>query len=244
VRTSWAHGGDFTTAPESSVLFGACVAGACVSVFDALDAGAGAEAGDFDIVELGAGSGRLACDVLATLAARDRLPRRYRILEVSASLRERQCATLAALPESIATRVEWIDVPPQGGWRGVLLANEVLDALPFERVRYEADGRITELGVGWGSAADEAGARDPAASAGDDAGGPVWRERPAGERLAAEALRVAADLPQPPAAPYTTDLCRMAAPWIAGVTGALRQGATGSPSTTTCRASPAPRPRW
>lgn len=190
-------GGDFTTAPETSVLFGACVARQCEAVLAALP--------DGDILELGAGSGRLAADVLESLAATGRLPRRYRILEVSSELRDRQRTTLGKLPADLASRVEWLDRLPAEPWQGVLLANEVLDALPFERLRYDADG-ITELAVGW------------------DGAGPCWRERPAGATLAAEARRVAADLPGPLPAAYTTELCLRAGPWVRSVTERLARG--------------------
>ena len=83
-------GGDFTTAPEISPLFGQCLAAHCDEVLRALGGG--------DVVEIGAGTGRLACDVLLELDARQRLPQRYRILEISADLRERQRACIAKLP--------------------------------------------------------------------------------------------------------------------------------------------------
>lgn len=191
------EGGDFTTAPETSVLFGECVARQCAQVLGELGGG--------DVLELGAGTGRLACDVLAALAGEGALPARYRILEVSPELRDRQRAAVSRLPAPLAARVEWLDRLPDDAWRGVLLANEVLDALPFERLRYDADG-ITELAVGW------------------DGAGPCWRERPAGATLAAEARRVAADLPGPLPAAYTTELCLRAGPWVRSVTERLARG--------------------
>jgi SAM-dependent MidA family methyltransferase len=191
-------GGDFTTAPEYSALFGACIAGQCEPVLRGVPQAA--------ILELGAGSGRLACDVLTRLAVADALPLRYRILELSAELRERQRSAVAALPGHIAARVEWLDRLPDAPWNGVLLANEVLDALPFERVRFDPDGGITEQGVGWGEA------------------GPLWRERPAPALLAAEARRVAAGLPGWPDAGYTSELCLRAGPWIGAVTAQLARG--------------------
>src|SRR5512138_3405256 len=107
-------GGDFTASP----VIGRCLARHCVEVLAALPGGG-------DVVELGGGTGRLAFDVLATMAKLCRLPARYRILEVSADLRERQRELLATLPAELASRVEWIDAPPADGWRGALLANEV-----------------------------------------------------------------------------------------------------------------------
>src|SRR5262245_37376981 len=131
-------GGDFTTAPELSPLFGHCLARHCAGVLAAVPGG--------EILEIGAGSGRLACDVLTALAARDALPARYRILEVSADLRERQRALLATLPQPLAARIEWLDAPPAQPWQGALLANEVLDALPVQAFRWR-DGTLFERGV-------------------------------------------------------------------------------------------------
>ncbi len=79
-------GGDFTTAPEISSLFGACVAQQCADVLRDL--------GDATILEIGAGSGALAADILSRLEALGRLPQRYLMLDVSADLRERQGITL------------------------------------------------------------------------------------------------------------------------------------------------------
>ncbi len=81
------------------------------------------------LIELGPGTGRLAADLLAALTARNALPDRCYLLEVSPDLRERQRALLRERAPHGLPRVEWIDVLP-GEWRGVLLANEMLDAVP------------------------------------------------------------------------------------------------------------------
>jgi SAM-dependent MidA family methyltransferase len=121
--------GDFVTAPEISPLFGQCLAQYCAPVLQTLGGG--------DILEIGAGSGRLAVDLLAGLEQRDRLPVRYLILERSADLRERQQALLGAELPRLAGRVAWLDGLPEAGLRGVVLANEVLDAMPVERFRWD-----------------------------------------------------------------------------------------------------------
>ncbi len=123
--------GDFVTAPEISPLFGQCLAQCCAPLLQTLGGG--------DILEIGAGSGRLAVDLLAGLEQRDRLPDRYLILERSADLRERQQALLGAELPRLAGRVAWLGDLPEAGLRGVVLANEVLDAMPVERFRW--DGR-------------------------------------------------------------------------------------------------------
>lgn len=123
------RGGDFTTAPEVSPLFGRCVA--------AQLAEAGSAGGE--VLEVGAGSGRLAADALIELARTGALPARYSILELSADLRARQRATLEALAPAALPRLEWLDALPVA-FNGIVFANEVLDALPVERFRRTATG--------------------------------------------------------------------------------------------------------
>ena len=131
-------GGDFTTAPEVSPLFGACVARQCAEVLGAI--------GEGSILEVGAGSGQLAVDVLSRLDALGRLPTHYWILEISADLRERQRRRVARLSPRLQERVDWLDQPARQPFDGLILANEVLDALPVTRFRWHRD-RVEELGA-------------------------------------------------------------------------------------------------
>jgi SAM-dependent MidA family methyltransferase len=129
-------GGDFITAPELTPLFGRVVARQIAQIL-ALDLPC--------VLEIGGGTGALAAQLLGELAALGRLPERYCMLELSAELRERQHATLSReIPEHLA-RVQWLDALP-ARWQGVILANEVLDAMPAHRVRVE-DGETLEVGV-------------------------------------------------------------------------------------------------
>ncbi len=123
--------GDFVTAPEISPLFGRVVAQQCAPVLR--------DSGDSSLLEFGAGSGRLALDMLRALEALDALPVEYRILEVSADLRERQQLLLHAELPHLADRIVWLDRMP-AAHRGVVVANEVLDALPVERFMRRHDG--------------------------------------------------------------------------------------------------------
>lgn len=191
-------GGDFTTAPEISPLFGGCVAAQCAPLLHALT--------DAEIVELGAGTGRLAFDVLQALAQRGVLPVRYGILEVSADLRARQQALLATLPAALAQRVHWLDAPPATPWRGVLLANEVLDALPCERFVLAAEGP-QQRGVAL-----------------DGQGALVWAQRPAPAALAGEVRRLQSTLPEALDEGYESELCSWLAPWLGEVSASLQQG--------------------
>ncbi|MGH8173239.1 MAG: class I SAM-dependent methyltransferase [Rhodanobacteraceae bacterium] len=138
-KTKFGAAGDFVTAPELGNLFARCIAQAVAPALREL----GAEA---DFLELGGGSGRFAVDALGELATQDALPRRYRILEPGADLRERQRAHVAAtLPAELAARVEWIDRPPEQPWNGVVFANEVIDALPATRFAIHGDKVFEEF---------------------------------------------------------------------------------------------------
>jgi len=129
--------GDFVTAPELTPLFGRTLAIQLAQVLASVPEG--------DILEIGPGSGRLAGDVLETLAESDALPARYLLLEVSPDLRERQREHLSAQVGDLMRRVEWIDVLPEG-WRGAVIANEVLDAVPAHLI-VRRGGAWLERGV-------------------------------------------------------------------------------------------------
>ncbi|MHB0972770.1 MAG: class I SAM-dependent methyltransferase [Thiobacillus sp.] len=125
--------GDFVTAPELTPLFGRALAQA---IAPALKESGG------EVLELGAGSGRLAADMLGELERLGALPGRYLILEVSADLCERQQDTIARERPELAARVQWLDALPEQ-FRGVILGNEVLDALPVELVHWTEAGPLT-----------------------------------------------------------------------------------------------------
>ena len=112
-------GSDFVTAPELSPHFGRALAR---QVAQALQA-----TGVDEVWEFGAGSGALAGQVMAALDAAGTPLRRYTIVDLSGSLRERQQARLAAYGE----RVRWVQELP-ASFSGVVLGNEVLDAMPVQ----------------------------------------------------------------------------------------------------------------
>lgn len=128
--------GDFVTAPEVSTLFGRCLARQCAQVLEQL-VGAG-------ILEFGAGTGKLAADLLAELASLGRLPDRYLILELSPDLRQRQRETLTTRVPELLPRVQWLDRLPRG-FQGLVLGNELLDAMPVQRFRIGRGGLEEEL---------------------------------------------------------------------------------------------------
>jgi SAM-dependent MidA family methyltransferase len=194
------RGGDFTTAPEVSDLFSQCVARQCAQVLESLHGGA--------ILELGAGTGRMAATVLSTLASLSTLPERYFILEVSADLRERQRARIGQLPSELSERVVWLDSLPATAIRGVILANEVLDALPCQRVVIRG-GQAQALGV---------------AVAADDAAPFVAREAPANAELRDVWQSTAGGLPFTLSDGYQTEICTRVGPWIGSLSDCLEAG--------------------
>ncbi|HTD75210.1 MAG TPA: SAM-dependent methyltransferase [Steroidobacteraceae bacterium] len=189
--------GDFTTAPEVSRLFGACVAVQCAEILSELHLGR--------VLEIGAGSGRLAADILARLETEGRLPERYSILEISADLRERQRAYLEQRLPHLLARVRWLDQPPQQPFEGVILANEVLDALPVARFRW-CNGAVDEMGV--------------AISGGEF----VWAARPATAAMTriSNELSVRSDRWDEG---YTSEYCPRMSAWVKSVTQPLGRGA-------------------
>ena len=132
--------GDFITAPEISPLFSQCVARQCQQVMAGNDG--------MDILEVGAGSGAMACEILRELEKLDSLPAHYYILDLSADLRARQRTHLQRELPQLMDRVLWLDALPENGFKGVVLANELLDAMPVHLVRFDPEN-LVERYVGW-----------------------------------------------------------------------------------------------
>ena len=130
--------GDFMTAPEMGPLFARCLARQCRQILEQTGGGV--------ILEVGAGSGVMAADLLLELECLGSLPDRYLVLEVSADLRQRQRALLEACIPVLLDRVHWLDTLPVEPINGVIVANEVLDALPVHRIATDGD-RVHGLGV-------------------------------------------------------------------------------------------------
>ncbi|MFG6415879.1 class I SAM-dependent methyltransferase [Roseateles sp. DC23W] len=127
------QGSDFVTAPEMSPLFGRALARQVAQAF--------AASGCREVMEFGAGSGALAAHLIAELDMLDAGLVRYRIVELSAELRERQQERLAPWQG----RVEWLDALPEH-IEAVVVGNEVLDAMPVQLIAF--DGQVwRERGV-------------------------------------------------------------------------------------------------
>ncbi len=196
-------GGDFVTAPELSPLFGSGVATQCAQWLHALP---------HRIVEFGAGSGALAAQVLNELERLELADVRYDIVEVSGELRDRQRQAIAALAPEAVERVRWLDRLPER-IEGVVLANELLDALPV-RVFRLGTSEVLEVGV---------------AAAGRDDAGFAWAERPADAAFAAlvrERLAAADWDDEHRGAPgYVSEVGEQAGHWLRTVGARLARGA-------------------
>lgn len=182
--------GDFVTAPELSPLFAQTLAAQVAQVMAASAP---------RILEVGAGSGALAAGLLLELERRGALPERYDILELSGELRVRQQETLARGAPHLADRVAWLDTLP-ASFSGVVVANELLDALPVNVVAWREDG-LFERGVGLQN--------DTFA----------WCERPAAGTLLAVSQELTFVQP-----PYVSEINLAARAWIAEWGRILQQG--------------------
>lgn len=183
--------GDFITAPEVSPLFGAALAGEVRGVLEQTGG---------HILELGAGSGRLALSILQSLSDRQTL--QYCILEPSADLAQRQQQLLReALDASVFERIQWLDTLP-GDFSGVIIANEVMDALPVERF-LKSDGGLRQLCV---SETLESVDRD------------------AGADLQAAVAAIEEDLGEPLVDDYQSEVCLLLKPWLSSLAQTLSRG--------------------
>ncbi|CEG58924.1 class I SAM-dependent methyltransferase [Legionella fallonii] len=124
--------GDFITAPELTPLFGHTLANQCQQILPNLSSPI--------LFEFGAGSGRLCVDILCRLEELDCLPQSYAILEVSANLRHRQQELIQQTIPHLAAKVHWLERWPEHAFNGVIIANEVLDAMPVNRFILTEDG--------------------------------------------------------------------------------------------------------
>lgn len=124
--------GDFITAPELTPLFGKALANQCQQILSGLSSPI--------IMEYGAGSGLLCVDILQHLETLNSLPDSYYILEVSSNLRHRQQELIQQRIPHIAHKIKWLDSWPQSPFNGVIIANEVLDAMPVHRFMQSDQG--------------------------------------------------------------------------------------------------------
>jgi SAM-dependent MidA family methyltransferase len=188
--------GDFVTAPELGELFAACLARQLGEVAGLL--------GDYDVLEVGAGTGRLCAALLRELPSHKH-PGRYFILETSADLSRVQRERVAAEAPEWSDRVVWLNEPPSAGWRGILIANEVVDALAAERFQVSTAG-VEQMCVRAGPSGFE------------------WTCCPAPADLEAAVRAIEADLDEPLAEGYCSEVRPELAAWLRALTSQLESG--------------------
>ena len=173
-------GGDFVTAPEISPLFGRTLARQIGQVLQPGEA----------ILEFGAGTGALAASIV------EELPVPYLILETSSELRHRQ-------QQRLGDRATWIDHLPRN-FRGVMLANEVVDAMPVHALAWTRAG-ILERGV----CANE--------------GQLAWSDRPADGLILENSRKLELEIPA--SGRYESELALFARAWMRSLGRFLERGA-------------------
>ena len=192
--------GDFVTAPEISPLFSYALAQQCVEIFSTL------KPSEKHILEFGAGSGVMAADILQELDRVAELPQRYYILELSAELKKRQKETIKNRAEHLLDCVEWIESLPDKNFNGVVLANEVLDAMPVHRFYKDKSNQQCPLGeyyVSWTNGRFELSQ------------GPF-----SNNELASEVLSLAEELPDT----YSSEINMSASAWVVSLAERINRG--------------------
>jgi SAM-dependent MidA family methyltransferase len=195
--TKFGAAGDFVTAPEVSSIFGMVLARQCAELLPQIPTPA--------ILEIGAGSGKLAVDLLRALEDSDALPEGgYQVLEVSADLRARQEQLLREELPGFVDSVTWLDQLPRD-FSGVIVANEVLDALPVERFvrRGDSVSQVCVTADGTSFALAERGAPDALRQAVENIESSMGRQLPEG---------------------YASEVCVAARHWVEDLARSLEYG--------------------
>lgn len=123
--------GDFITAPEISPLFSRCLALQCLQIMQQTQLNT--------LLEVGAGSGIMAIDIMLELERHNQLPEQYLILELSAELRDRQQQAIKAKLPHLFEHFQWLNSLPEKPFSGIVLANELLDAMPVHMIKLAQD---------------------------------------------------------------------------------------------------------
>jgi SAM-dependent MidA family methyltransferase len=193
------RGGDFVTAPEISSLFAQTIARQYAQLESNIHAASSAGALGCNILELGAGTGKLAADLLLELEVLDALPHRYFILEVSDYLRQIQRETCEKkLSTELFEKLVWLEILPEKV-NGLILANEVLDAIPVH-ILHKAESGWRERGVAFD-------------------GDFVWLDKDLSQ------ANLVDNLPQDLPLDYVTEVCPAASALVASLAECLESGA-------------------
>ena len=189
--------GDFITAPEISSLFSRCLANQCAEILEQLGQGI--------MLELGAGTGRMAQDILLELERRDIFPEAYWILELSADLKQRQQKLLRENIPHLFERIHWLDALPDATFNGVILGNEVLDAMPVCRFVKQGSS-FNEMQVGL------------------DGDAFIWKQSLADAMLSQELHELDSSLRDPMPDNYISEFNRGLKPWLDALQNKLEKG--------------------
>lgn len=189
--------GDFVTSPEISPLFANVLGRQCAQLLSGCPGSS--------VLEIGAGSGVMALQLLHKLHDLDAMPEQYLVLEPSAELQSRQQMLLATELPAACERVKWIDRWPED-FRGIVVANEVMDALPVSRFVVRA-GEIRELRV-----CTAAGGKFS------------WIEKEAHSPLLDAVRHIESDLGRQLPDGYRSEVCLALQPWIADLAKSISEG--------------------
>lgn len=193
--------GDFVTAPEISPLFSRCIARQCQQVLSKISSSS--------IFEFGPGTGTMAIDIMRELKRNNSLPETYYLLEPSADLRQRQQLNIKNTIPQLEKRFVWLDRLPEEKIKGVILANEVIDAMPVTRI--VIDSEIEEYAVACGS-----GANDQIRF--------QWVKRDIDQKLKSEIQVMFDTLRESIPTPYTTEINCNIKPWLNSLNEVLDKG--------------------
>ena len=191
--------GDFITAPEISPLFAQTLANPVGEGLQQMERG--------NIIELGAGSGRLAVALLKRLQQLEQLPERYFILELSASLQQRQQQLIQQQIPELQDRIHWLDSLPEQKINAIVIANEVLDAMPVQRFTIQ-QGTVNKIVV----------VETPQQ-------GLQLKTTKADDQLTEAVRHIENDLQQTFNSPYQSEINFHIQPWLAALSNSLNQAA-------------------
>ncbi len=199
--------GDFVTAPEISPLFSEALAEQIAQVILQLKESQlkKNQLIQPNVLEFGAGRGIMAADILRRLEQLECLPKIYFILERSAELKQRQQETLKTEVPHLFHLIQWLDTLPEQGFRGVMIANEVVDAMAVKLFEKQ-QGQLFERFV----VAEESGWK--------------FENRPAEKNLTQSAYNIEQQLGQPFDDGYQSEVNLIQRPWLESLADCLEQG--------------------
>ena len=197
--------GDFVTAPEVSPLFSRCIARQCQQVLSEISSAKKS----CSILELGPGTGVMAIDIMLELNRNKSLPETYYLLEPSADLRQRQQDNIKKTIPHLKKYFRWLDHLPEEKITGVILANEVIDAMPVKRI--VIDSEIEEYVV-----ACDSGANDQIRF--------QWLKKNINEKLKIDIEELLGTLREPLPTSYSTEINCNIRPWLCSLNDVLDEG--------------------